>query len=76
VLISLLQIFPNSYLYRHRRYFKIRLQKKGVPYLISSLSWKNTQLRNIYLWLNNYSKTSNLNIKGIEGGWTIEKAKQ
>ncbi|MCX7942903.1 MAG: cobalamin-dependent protein [Deltaproteobacteria bacterium] len=73
VLVSLLQVFPNSLLFAQRDKYKIKTHKKGVPYIISNITWNRNQLRLIYSWLKNFSQKSSLKIKGIEGGWTIEK---
>lgn len=70
VLISLLQVFPDSPL--HKKNYKIKTYKKGVPYIKSNITWNRKNLKNILLWLSEMQKKSELNIKGIEGGWRIK----
>lgn len=72
VLISLLQVFPDSLLYKYKNVLKIKTYTKGTPYIISNFTWKKKQLKDVYLWLQDFKKYSKLQIKGIEGEWTLK----
>jgi len=71
VLISLLQVFPESGFDREINKYKIKFYKRGIPYMISNITWKKEDIILFKLWLQRFEKRCNLPIKGIEGEWRI-----
>jgi len=72
VLVSLLQVFPESNIYKERARFKIHTFSEGVPYLKSNISWNTKDIVNTIRWVIQYGEKSRLNIRGVEGDYVIE----